>query len=248
MTTLTKLASEKQVAFINKLLAERQHNFGDSLIVETMTSREVSGYIDTLLGLPFKTGVAPTVKVATDKQVAYIQTLISKMDNPDEYLAELLVIHGVSDLTALPLAVASKVIGNLSALRKEMPTQTNQASDTTSVSQPAVPTNPVAIPATPVVWTAPKVQVEVGAYNHKGTIYSVRRSTYNKIRAYQWNGKAWSYAGRVVYDIVPSERLTLADAMRFGAQTGTCVHCGRNLTDPESVRYGLGTVCIKKYK
>jgi hypothetical protein len=244
MTTSSKLASDKQVAFITKLLNEREHHFGDSLIVDAMTSREVSGYINVLLGLPFKAGITTTVKLATDKQVAFIQSLIKKLENPDEYLSELLVINGISDLTALPMSVASKVIGTLMVLGKTVPTQTNQASVSASVSAPATDTTPVA------VWSPSKVLVEVGAYNHDGVVYSVRKSTYGKLRAYKWdaNYKKWVWAGRVVYDITPDERLSLADAMRFGAQTGSCVHCGRSLTDPESVRYGLGTVCIKRYK
>lgn len=248
ITTNIKLASDKQVAFIKKLLNERQHEFGDSLIIEQMTSREVSGYIDVLLGLPYKAGINPTVRLASDKQIAFIKSLIEKLENPDEYLSELLVINGISDLTALPLAVASKVIGTLQGLAKAVPTQTTPTPVASVGASVVIPAPSLPVIATPVA--IPKVLVEVGAYNHGGEIYRVKASTYGKRHAYKWdaNRKKWVYANGVIYKIVPAERLTLNDAMRFGAQTGSCVHCGRTLTDPESVRYGLGTVCIKRYK
>ena len=92
------------------------------------------------------------------------------------------------------------------------------------------------------------VKVEVGAYMHKGVVYSVRRGTQSgNLNAFQWNGDAWVYAGAVKYAIEPSERLSLMDAMNFGAGTGVCVHCGRTLTDPDSVRFGIGSTCRKKY-
>ena len=91
----------------------------------------------------------------------------------------------------------------------------------------------------------------VGAYNHNGQIYSIRESrTTNRRHAFEWDGEKakWSYAGwDITFAIKPDEILSLAEAMRFGAQTGVCVHCGRTLTNKNSVRYGMGDTCFKKY-
>ena len=96
---------------------------------------------------------------------------------------------------------------------------------------------------------AREVVVEVGAYLHGGVVYSVRRGRESgKLHAYNWQDNAWVYAGNVKYDLKPEERLTLVEAMNFGAQTGTCVHCGRTLTDPDSVRFGIGSTCRKRYE
>jgi hypothetical protein len=38
-----------------------------------------------------------------------------------------------------------------------------------------------------------------------------------------------------------------AAAVRFGRQTGKCSCCGRTLTDPESIRLGIGPICLKKW-
>lgn len=92
------------------------------------------------------------------------------------------------------------------------------------------------------------VKVEVGAYMHKGVVYSVRRGVQSgNLNAFRWDGGEWVYAGAVKYEIDPSERMTLMDAMNFGAGTGVCVHCGRTLVDPTSVRLGIGSTCRKKY-
>lgn len=94
------------------------------------------------------------------------------------------------------------------------------------------------------------VQVDVGAYAYDGVLYSVRKARESgKLHAYHWSSASnkWEYSGNIKYDLRPEHRLSLADAMDFGIQTGTCVHCGRTLTDKDSVRYGMGSTCRKKY-
>jgi hypothetical protein len=93
-----------------------------------------------------------------------------------------------------------------------------------------------------------EVTVDVGAYLHDGVVYSVRRGRESgKLHAYNWQDSAWVYSGNVKYELKPEMRLSLVEAMEFGAQTGTCVHCGRTLTDPDSVRFGIGSTCRKRY-
>lgn len=94
------------------------------------------------------------------------------------------------------------------------------------------------------------VQVDVGAYAYDGVMYSVRRSRESgKLHAYHWSSASnkWEYSGNIKYALRPEHRLSLADAMDFGVQTGSCIHCGRTLTDKDSVRYGMGSTCRKKY-
>lgn len=98
---------------------------------------------------------------------------------------------------------------------------------------------------------ARQVQVEVGAYLYNGIVYSLRKSPQSgKLHAYHWNDQtsAWDYSGNVKYELRPEHRLSFVEASNFGALTGTCVHCGRTLTDAKSVRIGLGTSCRKKYQ
>ena len=41
-------------------------------------------------------------------------------------------------------------------------------------------------------------------------------------------------------------QLTESEAQEFGKRTGTCVCCGRELTNEESILLGIGPVCREK--
>lgn len=95
-----------------------------------------------------------------------------------------------------------------------------------------------------------QVAVDVGAYRYDQELYSVRKSRESgKLHAYKYEPATniWSYAGKTIFDLRPEHKLSLAEAMEYGVQTGVCIHCGRTLTDAKSVRYGLGTHCRKFY-
>lgn len=57
----------------------------------------------------------------------------------------------------------------------------------------------------------------------------------------------WSYAGRKpLYSLTEEHRISAEDAARFGQVTGTCVFCGRKLTDERSIDVGYGPKCAAK--
>lgn len=64
------------------------------------------------------------------------------------------------------------------------------------------------------------------------------------------NGRSkarWTYAkglGFAVADLTP---MTLAQAASFGHLHGVCLVCCKQLTDPESVKRGIGPVCATKF-
>ena len=96
----------------------------------------------------------------------------------------------------------------------------------------------------------PEEKLEVGAYLHDGVIYSIRKnSSSGRLHAFTFDHdlKAWSYARGIVNQIKPEERLTLAQASQFGAQTGCCVHCRRTLTVQKSIVAGMGKICASRY-
>lgn len=43
------------------------------------------------------------------------------------------------------------------------------------------------------------------------------------------------------------DRITLEEAQALGAAYGTCMWCGRTLSDPKSVEAGIGPACAKKF-
>jgi Family of unknown function (DUF6011) len=53
----------------------------------------------------------------------------------------------------------------------------------------------------------------------------------------------FDYATGVVYKLQPEQRMTLAEAKRFGVLYGTCCDCGRNLTREASIASGIGPQC-----
>lgn len=58
---------------------------------------------------------------------------------------------------------------------------------------------------------------------------------------------AFEYAGAANRFVRPEGRLTLEEAKAFGAETGWCIMCGTELTDPDSIAAGIGPICATKF-
>lgn len=57
----------------------------------------------------------------------------------------------------------------------------------------------------------------------------------------------FDYAPGAVYNLSKETLLTLDEAKEFGALYGTCVVCGRTLTNEASIEAGLGPVCAARF-
>lgn len=55
------------------------------------------------------------------------------------------------------------------------------------------------------------------------------------------------YVKGLVYKLSESDRMSADDAKAYGDKFGQCCNCGKLLTDPESVRLGIGPVCRKHF-
>lgn len=156
-------------------------------------------------------------KLCSDKQASYISSLAKQKDRGAQHLELALLENRAKSVAELPAQVASLLINRLQLLPD---------------GKPRV------------------VSVEVGAYKYDGVVYSVRKSRESgKLHAYNWSteSNSWVYSGNVKYDLRPEHRLSFDEASEFGALTGTCVHCGRTLTDAKSVKWGIGSTCRRKY-
>lgn len=60
------------------------------------------------------------------------------------------------------------------------------------------------------------------------------------------NGKKGEYLGKNGL-IGLGRRLTLEQAKEYGRETGVCISCGAELTDPVSIEAGIGPTCAKKW-
>lgn len=56
----------------------------------------------------------------------------------------------------------------------------------------------------------------------------------------------FEYAPDAIKTLAPMYRMTLEEAKALGALYGTCIVCGRTLSDEKSVAAGIGPTCAKK--
>jgi len=155
----------------------------------------------------------------TEKQLQFAQSLVTSKEGGQQSLLELLQQKAVNELSKLSRADVSSLINLLKNVKD-----------------------------------APMKITEVGAYLLDGTIYSIRQASESK----KWS--VWTYSDEVkkyvrndvatkeiLKKVEPTDRLTLELAIKYSAQVGICVHCGRTLTLLKSVAGGMGAICAKKY-
>ena len=58
---------------------------------------------------------------------------------------------------------------------------------------------------------------------------------------------AFEYAPGAVRHLSEDTLMTLEEARDYGVRYGVCAACGRTLTNPESIEYGIGPVCRTRY-
>ena len=94
--------------------------------------------------------------------------------------------------------------------------------------------------------------VEAGMYKVDDQIYKVQKAVHGSGILYAkklvpptaFGGKAeFVYAPGVIRTLTAANKLTLEEAKAFGVLYGTCVCCGRTLTDERSIAAGIGPVC-----
>lgn len=173
--------------------------------------------ITKLLALPMR---ADYVAMPTEKQLSFAESLIKNRVGGMELLNQVLQSHGVNSLEQLTKSVVSGIINTLK--------------DSDEIS--------LAI-------------TEVGAYLLDETIYSIRLGKESKkLQVYSYSPYAEKYLRdnatkekEILRQLKPTDRLTLEQAIKYSAQVGSCVHCGRTLTLRKSVSAGMGAVCASKY-
>ena len=208
-------ASPKQITFIEKLLATKNHNYNNLNLAE-LNVQGAGEIINALLSCDNKAGI---VIPPTDRQVQFAQSLVTSKEGGQGLLANVLQSKGVHELSQLSRGDVSAIINSLKNVKD-----------------------------------APMKITEVGAYLLDGTIYSIRQASESK----KWS--VWTYSAdvnkyvrndvvknEVLKKVEPKDRLTLELAIKYSAQVGICVHCGRTLTLLKSVAGGMGAICAKKY-
>ena len=216
-----RYASEKQKQFINNLFATKECEFDVAEInVDELNVQGAKDLITLLLKQPNKAGV---VIAPTERQVSFAQSLVTSKEGGQELLANVLQARGVHSLEQLSRSDVSAIINSLKNTKtKEIPIKIS----------------------------------DVGAYLVDETIYSIRQgSESKKWQVWSYNAEAEKYLRNdkevektILEKVEVTNRLTLEQAIKYSAQVGICVHCGRTLTVLKSVAGGIGPICAKKYR
>jgi len=212
-----RYASERQKQFINNLLATKECEFDVAEI--NVDELNVQGAKDLITLLLKQPNKAGIVIPPTEKQLQFAQALVTSKEGGQGLLANVLQSRGVNTIEQLSRSDVSAIINSLKNVKD-----------------------------------APMKIADVGAYLLDGTIYSIRQSNESK----KWS--VWTYSDEakkyvrndevkkeVLKKVEPKDRLTLELAIKYSAQVGICVHCGRTLTLLKSVAGGMGAICAKKY-
>lgn len=212
-------ASPKQIAFIERLLGSKEHNYND-LNLQDLNVQGAGEIIDKLLACPEKAGV---VIPPTERQVSYVKSLVTHKEGGIDLLNGVLQLRNVHEVEALSKADVSSLINGL------------RSAPDLSVS---IKVNDVGA----YLLNETVYSIRKGRYSEEWQAwsYSTEEKKWVRLR------KLAEY--NVLTTIEPTNRLTLSQAIMYSAQTGMCCHCGRTLTVLKSIADGMGPICITKYK
>lgn len=184
--------------------------------------------------------------VATTKQISFVNTLLASVVP--------------TDLDRLPLVDREKdrLRSIISDIRHGEEVQKNEASDLISVLIAARNAKPKPerknaapgyyvrqVPGDEATDGEPKDEFLVVVENRAKTNTYAKRLSVTKE-----NGRTkarWEYVPGLGFKVADLTPMSLAQAARFGHLHGVCMVCCRALTDPESVKNGIGPTCRKKF-
>jgi hypothetical protein len=176
--------------------------------------------------------------VATIKQVSFINTLLSSVVPTD--LDRLPITDRerdriksiISDVRAgeeVSKSEASDLIGTLIAARDAKPK----------------PERKNATPGYYIRHTANEFVVVIE--NRAKTNTYAKRLEVTKTDAGRTVAR-WKYVAGLGFAVADLTPMTLQEAAKFGHLHGVCFVCCKQLTDPESVKRGIGPTCAKKFR
>ena len=213
-----RYASERQLSFIKKLLTEKVHTL--SYTDDELTKLNVQGAGDLITSLLKCDTKSEFVPQATEKQLAYAQSLINTKENGLEVLNAWLRLGKVHELKELSKTDVSNLINSLrSKVDKEIPMKITEVGA--------------------YLYEGVVYSIRFGAESKKWQVWVFSDEQKKYVRD--------DTKKNILPLITPADRLTLRDAVKYSAQTGNCCHCGRTLTLAKSVAGGMGAICAKRY-
>jgi hypothetical protein len=217
-------ATEKQVAFLTRLTAERpmwasvENLHADRIRV--MSKSDASYWIDQALKTPVESTPDAGPRMATEKQMGLLRKLIDEKDLSTLGDSGQRKVNYFTRGNLPTAAGASAFIDTLLALP-------DQAARVVEAG----------------VYTCDETCVTYRVYlgQQSGKMLAAGVVEHGDGTAeFVYEGQA----DRLVTDSF--RKLTIEEAARFGRATGTCIVCARRLDVPESVDRGIGPVCYGK--
>ena len=230
-------ASPKQVAFIKRLLAERD-TAGIPDVAELraqvergqVNKKAASAAIELLLAAPVKAPAAPVpapanVRPASDKQVALIKRLAAEKDTSELTPFSAAFLDLVLHDGVIGIRDASSLIDLLFAAPRRVTVQD------TAISASGGPVE--------------------GMHFIDGQVIKVQRAVHGSGNLYakvlNVETERFEYAPGAVNRTSEETLMTKAQASEFGRLYGMCAACAATLTDEFSIERGYGPVCAKRF-
>lgn len=212
-----RMATDRQIEYINKLAEQVGKPVPAHVDFSTWSTAEASEMIDTLKGmLP-----SDLVKMASDKQVAYVSTLLAEREVPQD-------LEEIAALESWTSEQASELIRGLKVAPRKPRDEAVQVF-------PNVPDGRYAIPNSSgkgdlVFW-----KVWTRRDGSRGVDLQISDDYLPVARA-----QAQGVLERIALD--PKEA-----SAQYGKEIGSCGVCGRTLTDETSREIGIGPVCRRRF-
>lgn len=168
-----------------------------------------------------------TSKLATEKQLNFAHSLVAERSTDAINNETLMDILGGKTVT---MDEISKLINELLAAPKK-------AAHVPAAGNHAVPGYYVTDAGTIYVVVENKAKTRTYA-----KMLTIRVDYTGTTRA------SWDYAPGAAAALSKSSPLTVEEAGRLGHMHGICIICCKRLTDPVSVKQGIGPVCIKRLR
>lgn len=99
-----------------------------------------------------------------------------------------------------------------------------------------------------------RVVLEAAIYLLDGVVYKVQQAIHGSGQMYakklvtdEFGPARFEYAAGAIRNLRPEHKMSLEQAVEFGAVYGVCCRCGRTLTDENSIEAGIGPVCASKF-
>lgn len=198
----------------------------------------------------------------TEKQVWFINSLLSQLGETMENVSDLEISEGIELIGVLKerlerekpkddfgrwtktdngwgIAYRGGNVGDTVIVRKA------NGDEQTHILGTMVSEGIFEVGKKPVTENALNVQEGKVYLSDSGETVRIKESASGNLYGLVYTNDEWEYTPGIIKRLV--KEITLEEAKAFGLQTGWCCVCGRKLKNPESIEKGIGPICESKF-